>query len=63
MDRYFEGVEERSKGAAGFPEFREFCVYGAPSSEAKTILEQATAGGAILLVGPNWVSGYLRLEP
>lgn len=62
MDRHFEGVEERSERAADFLEFREFCVYGAPSGEAMTILEQATADGASLTVSPNWVSGYLRLE-
>lgn len=62
MDRHFEGVEERSEGAAEFLEFRKFCVFGAPSDEAMTILEQATAGDATLSVSPTWVSGPLRLE-
>lgn len=61
MDRHFDGVEERSAGAAEFLEFREFVVYGTPPDGAMAVLNRAAAQGATVTVQSEWAGGYLRL--
>lgn len=57
-----EGVEDRSKKAAEFLEFREFEIYGTPSDQVLEMMQRAAEPGASLDVAPQFVSGYLRLQ-
>lgn len=60
MDCQFEGVADRSRGAAEFLEFKERGVYGTPSDKVQGILRQAAAEGVPLHLVPQFLAGYLR---
>jgi len=64
MDQHFVGSEERSRAAYEDIEPLGWEVYGRPSSAALDTLRQAAeSAGVSLAVHPEYLAGFLRLEP
>ena len=62
MDLHVEGAEERSKDAYEFVEPAGVELYGAPSEAVLEMFRQMDGAGVPLLVQPELVGGYLRLN-
>ena len=64
MDLHFAGSDERSRAAYEHIEPLGWEVYGSPSSAAlETLRQAAESAGASLAVHPEYLAGFLRLEP
>jgi quinol monooxygenase YgiN len=64
MDRHFEGVDERVAAAYQYVEPRGWELYGKPNEQALGTLQQAaTSAGVSLTVLPDYLGGFLRLQP
>lgn len=59
MDAHMAGVAERSQKAFEFIESEGFDIYGAPSDEVLSMMQQAP--GVDLVVKPLSLGGYIRL--
>ena len=64
MDHHFEGSDERTSAAFEVMEPRGWEVYGSPSEGALAMLRQgAEMTGVPLIVLPDHLGGFLRLQP
>jgi hypothetical protein len=64
MDIHFQGAEERSKAAYEFMDPAGWEIYGTPSDAALQMMEQAaTSAEVTLTVQPEYLAGFLRIEP
>jgi hypothetical protein len=64
MDLHIVGADERSRAAYAYLEPLGWEVYGNPSSAALETLEQAAdSAGLALARHPEYLAGFLRLEP
>ena len=64
MDLHFVGSDERSRAANEHIEPLGWEVYGNPSSAAlETLRQAADAAGVSLAPHPEYLAGFLRLEP
>lgn len=64
MDAHFEGVDERVAAAYQYLEPRGWEVYGKPNDRAMDAMRQAaTSSGVSLTVLPDYLEGFLRLQP
>jgi hypothetical protein len=64
MDRHFEGADSRSRAAYEFLEPTGWEIYGSPSEGAvNTLRTAASAAGVSLTVEPNYIGGFLRVQP
>lgn len=63
MDAHLEGAAERSERAMEYLEPQSFEILGRPSDDALAMMDQAAqGGGAELVLYPETMGGYLRLE-
>jgi hypothetical protein len=64
MDRHFEGADTRSRAAYEFMVPVGWELYGAPTEPAvDTLRRAATSAGVSLTVEPNYLAGFLRVQP
>lgn len=64
MDLHFAGADERSRTAYQYLEPLGWEVYGNPSSAAlETLRQAADSTGVPLAPHPEYLAGFLRLEP
>jgi quinol monooxygenase YgiN len=64
MDRHFEGADERAAAAYEFIEPRGWEFYGRPNEQAMESMRRAAEhAGVSLVVEPEFVGGFLRLQP
>ena len=64
MDMHIVGADERSRAASQYIEPLGWEVYGNPSSVAlETLRQTADSAGVSLASHPEYLAGFLRLEP
>ena len=64
MDIHFQGAEERRKAAYEFMDPAGWEIYGTPSDAALQMIEQAaTSAEVALTVQPEYLAGFVRIEP
>ena len=64
MDMHIVGADERSRAASPYIEPLGWEVYGNPSSVAlETLRQAADSAGVSLASHPEYLAGFLRLEP
>jgi len=64
MDLHFEGADERSRVAYEYVDAEGWEIYGRPSMPAlDTMRQAATSAGVTLSVQPDYLAGFLRLNP
>ncbi len=64
MDLHFEGAVERARAAYEYLEPLGWELYGSPSAAAlESLRKAADSGGVALASHPEYLSGFLRLEP
>ena len=64
MDLHFEGADERARTASAYVDLAGFEIYGQPSPATLAALQRAAAAaGASVTVQPDYLAGFLRLQP
>jgi hypothetical protein len=64
MDLHFEGADERARTASAYVDLARFEIYGQPSPATLAALQRAAAAaGASVTVQPDYLAGFLRLQP
>ena len=62
MDLFLQGVGKRARGANDLIERKRFEIYGTPSDSATEIMSKAAGAGVDLIVHPQHLGGFTRLE-